>query len=120
MADLNGTWLGTYWQRSQPTRFEATIIHAGNTLSGNILDHNYLGEARCSGTVTGRQINFTKRYFMSSPDPITYIGTISEDENYIKGTWNIGFIFSGQWEARRSGENLSIQATTRQVIEVSN
>jgi hypothetical protein len=64
MADLSGTWLGTYWQRSQPTRFEATIIQAGNTLSGNILDDNYLGEARFSGTVVGRQVKFTKHYLV--------------------------------------------------------
>jgi hypothetical protein len=119
MADLSGTWLGTYWQRSQPTRFEATIIQAGNTLSGNILDDNYLGEARFSGTVVGRQVKFTKHYLVSSPDPVIYSGTISEDENYIQGQWNIGWLFSGQWEARRSGENLVINIETRQTVDVS-
>jgi hypothetical protein len=119
MADLNGTWLGTYWQRNNPTRFEASIIQAGNTLSGNILDDNYLGEARFSGTVTGRQINFIKRYLMSSSEPITYMGTISEDEDYIQGYWNIGLIFSGEWEARRSGDNLVIRQEIRQTVDIS-
>jgi hypothetical protein len=34
MADLSGTWLGTYWQQGDPTRFEVTFIQSGNTLSG--------------------------------------------------------------------------------------
>ncbi len=119
MADLSGTWLGTYWQRNQPTRFEATFIQAGNTLSGNILDDHDLGEARLSGTIAGRQINFTKCYLMSSPDPVTYTGTISEDENYIQGRWNIGLMFSGSWEAHRSGENLIIHVENRQTVDIS-
>ena len=58
MANLSGTWLGTYWQQTNPTRFEATFIQGGNTLSGNILDGNYLGEATLSGKVIGHKINF--------------------------------------------------------------
>lgn len=54
MANLSGTWLGTYWQQANPTRFEATFIESSNTLSGNILDDNYLGEAKLSGEVIGR------------------------------------------------------------------
>jgi hypothetical protein len=119
MANLSGTWLGTYWQRNQPTRFEATMIQAGNTLSGNILDDNYLGEARFSGTVVGRQVQFTKRYLVSSPDPVLYTGTISEDENSIQGQWNISGIFSGQWEAHRSGDNLVINLDIRQTVDIS-
>ncbi len=119
MADLSGTWLGTYWQSGQPIRFEATIIQAGNTLSGHILDDNYLGEARFSGTVMGRKIDFTKRYLISTPEPVNYTGSVSEDENYIQGKWNIGFIYSGAWEAHRSGENLILNIETRQTIDAS-
>jgi hypothetical protein len=50
---------------------------------------------------------------------VIYSGTISEDENYIQGQWNIGWLFSGQWEARRSGENLVINIETRQTVDVS-
>lgn len=119
MADLSGTWLGTYWQAGVPTRFEATLIQSGNTLSGRILDDSYLGEAQLSGEVIGRRISFNKRYFTTSPDPINYTGTISEDEDYMQGQWKIQRWGSGAWEARRSGEALTAQLATRQSKQVS-
>ncbi|MEB3277727.1 MAG: hypothetical protein VKK42_02245 [Lyngbya sp.] len=118
MADLSGTWLGTYWQQGEPTRFEATFVQSGNTLSGSILDDSDLGEARLSGTVTGRNVSFTKRYLMTSPQSINYVGTISEEENYIQGTWNIDTRFSGPWEAHRSGENLVAELESRKSEQV--
>ena len=66
IANLSGTWLGTYWQQANPTRFEVTFVQSGNTLSGNILDDNYLGEATLSGEVIGRKISFAKRYLIGS------------------------------------------------------
>ncbi|MGK7919795.1 MAG: hypothetical protein AB4080_07280 [Trichodesmium sp.] len=106
MANLTGTWLGTYWQQGNPTRFEATLIQSGNTLSGNILDDNYLGEARLSGEVIGRNISFTKSYLTTSQYVINYVGTISEDENFMQGEWRINRFNSGIWEAHRSNEDL--------------
>lgn len=106
MANLSGTWLGTYWQQGNPTRFEATLIQGSNTLSGNILDDNYLGEARLSGEVIGRKISFTKCYITSSQYMINYVGTISEDENFMEGEWRINRFNSGIWEAHRSNEDL--------------
>ncbi|BAY62421.1 hypothetical protein NIES22_24950 [Calothrix brevissima NIES-22] len=113
MADLNGTWLGTYWQQGVPSRFEAVFVQSGNALSGSILDDNYLGEAQISGEVNGRSISFTKRYLITSPAPIKYIGTLSENEDYIQGQWNIGPRHYGPWEARRSGEDLMAELKTR-------
>lgn len=119
MADLSGSWLGTYWQAGTPTRFEATLIQSGNALSGSVLDDNYLGEAQLSGEVIGRSVSFTKCYFTTSPTPISYIGTVSEDEDYIQGQWNIGKWDSGRWEARRSGEALIANLSTRVTKQVS-
>ncbi|MDF5734584.1 MULTISPECIES: hypothetical protein [unclassified Nostoc] len=113
MADINGNWLGTYWQDEMPNRFEAAFVQSGNTLSGSILDDNYLGEATVSGEVIGRSISFTKRYLVTSPASVTYIGIVSENEDYMQGKWNIGFQYSGLWEARRSGENLIVDLQTR-------
>ena len=107
MADISGSWLGTYWQRDNPTRFEASLVQGGNTVSGNVLDDNELGEASIAGEVVGRVIRFTKRYLASS-FAIEYTGQITEDEQAMAGTWLIEGIDSGQWEARRSGENLSV------------
>jgi len=106
MADLSGTWLGTYWQNGTPTRFEATLVQGGNTLSGRILDDSYLGEAQVAGDVAGRSVSFTKRYLTTSPTAIQYSGTVSENEEVMSGTWSIDTYHSGRWEARRSGDNL--------------
>ena len=112
MVDLSGAWLGTYWQRKQPVRFEMTLIQGGNTLSGRILDNNHLGEASLVGQVSGRSVNFTKTYLISSRHSVSYAGTISEDGNKIEGRWKISFI-SGKWEALRNDENLSLGKATR-------
>ncbi len=109
MTDLSGNWLGTYWQQGVPTRFEVTFIQSGNSLAGNILDEGYLGEAQISGAVMGRGVSFTKQYLTTSPDTVSYTGTVSEDENYIQGQWQISRLSSGTWEAHRQGDNLSLE-----------
>ena len=118
MADVNGTWLGTYWQHGNPTRFEVVLVQSGNSLSGRVLDDSYLGEAKLSGEVVGRDISFTKRYFTSSSDAVEYVGTISEDEDYIQGQWNISSLDYGPWEARRSGESLSLEVGNKKEKKV--
>lgn len=111
--DISGSWLGTYWQNDSPTRFEATLVVGDSSLSGSILDDNLLGEARISGEVVGRSIQFTKRYLTSSPTPIDYSGTISEDGNSMSGRWRIGQKHSGQWEAHRSNQDLMAELRNR-------
>ena len=107
MADLSGMWLGTYWQRDTPTRFEATLVQGGNVLSGSILDSGYLGEAQLSGTVVGRQVQFVKRYLGRGQSPVDYTGTVSEDGDHITGQWHIAGFDAGPWEAHRSDDDLS-------------
>lgn len=111
--NISGTWLGTYWQKETPTRFESTFTQGGNILSGSILDDGYLGEAQVTGEVIGRSVWFTKRYLISSPAPIDYSGTLSEDANFISGTWKIGKAFSGTWEAHRSQNDLMADLKNR-------
>ncbi|WP_424102292.1 hypothetical protein [Moorena producens] len=113
MADLTGTWLGTYWQGGVPTRFEATLVQSKNTITGNSLDDGYLGEAQLTGEVIGRRIQFTKRYLSSSSTPIQYIGTLAESEDFINGQWIIDKYNTGPWEARRSGNDLLADLNTR-------
>lgn len=105
-ADINGLWLGTYWQESTPTRFEATFVQGGNSLTGRIMDDSNLGEAQIDGEVIGRSIRFTKRYLTNSHQVITYSGTLSEDADSIQGKWVIDRVHSGTWEAHRSGNDL--------------
>ena len=108
MAQLSGIWLGTYWQSQVPSRFEMSLIQGGNALRGNILDDNYLGEASLVGEVVGRKINFTKNYLCGSGHSVYYIGTVSEDGNFMQGQWQIDLFNSGTWEARRNDENLTL------------
>lgn len=113
MADVNGMWLGTYWQSGTPTRFEATLIQGGTHLSGSILDDNYLGEAQINGEIVGRSIRFTKRYLTTSPQTVTYTGTLSEDANSMQGKWNIDLFHSGTWEAHRNSQDLMTDLKNR-------
>ena len=117
MTDLSVTWLGTYWQQKQPVRFSKTLVQGGNTISGNILDNNELGEASLAGTVTGRSISEPKKYLLGSRHAVKYSGTVSEDENTIQGKWQI-LIFKGAWEAQRIDENLSLEQTSQTVEKI--
>jgi hypothetical protein len=112
MSDVSGAWLGTYWQEGLPTRFEATLVQGGNTLSGSILDDGSLGEAQISGEVIGRSIQFAKRYLTGSHALVRYSGTLSEDANFMQGTWNVG-AFVGTWEAYRNDNDLMADLTNR-------
>lgn len=111
--DINGTWLGTYWQNGTPTRFEVTFIQSGNALSGSVLDDNYLGEAQISGELVGRRIQFVKRYLTTSPYAVEYAGTLSEEANSMYGSWKIGRVSSGKWEAHRSTQDLMADLKNR-------
>ena len=116
MANVSGSWLGTYWQNANPTRFEVTFVQAGNTISGNILDDSpLLGEAQATGEIMGRAIRFTKRYLTTSIYPITYSGLIAEDENSMQGSWTIQGLESGNWEAHRSGDDLVAELQKRRL-----
>ena len=118
MADLSGVWLGTYWQRKQPVRFEMTLVQGGNSLSGRVLDDNDLGSALLAGKVSGRSVNFTKTYITASRHSVEYTGTLSEDGKRMKGQWRISWFSGGTWEAQRSDEELSLKQITRRVEKV--
>lgn len=113
VTDLSGTWLGTYWQQGLPTRFEATFVQRGNTLNGNILDDSFLGEAQVGGKVIGRSIRFTKRYLATLQTLVIYTGTLSENEDFMQGQWQISYFDSGSWEAHRGGADLMESLQTR-------
>jgi hypothetical protein len=119
MANLTGTWLGTYWQDDMPTRFEMSIAQGGNALSGNILDDGDLGEATITGKAIGRNIQFSKRYISIPQGKILYQGLLSEDENLMQGEWILKMSSlaygemtdSGRWEATRNENDLSNELT---------
>lgn len=107
MAELTGPWLGSYWQNSAPTRFEATFVQARNSLSGRIIDDSPLGEAQVQGQVTGHNVSFSKKYFNNPGYTIRYTGIVSEDGNHISGQWRLSAKLTGPWEAHRNDNDLS-------------
>ncbi len=105
---IGGGWLGTYSyggsQNSRPpTRFEATFAAPDREghFMGTILDDGKLGEAHVSGMQQGRSVSFTKAYIGSSPHPVLYEGTLSEDGKFLNGTWRINARAHGVWDAHR-------------------
>lgn len=114
MAEVSGAWLGTYWQGDSQTRFEITFVQAGNTITGRVLDDGPLGEAQLSGSVTGRRIEFSKRYVtQGGAAAIAYTGTIDENETFMAGTWSIRGDGSGRWEAHRNSDDLMADLKAR-------
>lgn len=112
MTNINGSWLGTYWQWGTPTRFELTLVQGGNTLTGNILDDSNLGEANVIGEIIGRKITFTKKY-LNSRHTVNYTGIVSETEDFMTGEWTISNFDSGKWEAHKNNNELDLNAQLR-------
>lgn len=117
MANISGSWLGTYWQLGQPTRFELTLVQGGNTLSGNILDDSPLGEASVSGEMIGRKINFTKSYF-NARYQVHYQGILAETEDFMSGQWIISNFNSGTWEAIKQDDQLDLNKELRRYQKI--
>jgi hypothetical protein len=117
MANISGSWLGTYWQFGQPTRFELTLVQGGNVLSGNILDDSHLGEADVNGEIIGRKINFTKSYF-NARHQVYYQGILAETEDFISGKWIISNFNSGTWEAIKKDDELDLNQELRRYQKI--
>jgi hypothetical protein len=119
MANLTGTWLGTYWQDDMPTRFEMVIAQGGNVLSGNILEDDSQREATMTGEAIGRNVQFSKRYISIFQGNILYQGLLSENENLMQGEWTLKMSSpaygemtnSGRWEVIRSENDLANELT---------
>jgi hypothetical protein len=111
MTDISGTWLGTYWEQGEPTRFEMTLVQGAQQITGNILDDGALGEAQVVGTLMGRRIQFSKRYLTAHTHTIEYAGTLLDD--FMQGTWMFIGDAGGQWEARRQGDPLMAELQAR-------
>lgn len=91
-------------------------MQQGSHISGHVLDDGRLGEAIAQGDVIGREIRFVKRYLGASCHSVDYIGTIAEDGNTMGGQWRIDDFAEGEWEAHRTGENLTLVLQLSRVV----
>src|SRR5262249_56414046 len=81
-----------------------------------------LCESFLTGTFSPPVVHFTKTYVNSSPFPIEYEGTVSDDSQSIKGTWHINageFSSRGSWRAHRKDDTTkkSQKEKQKKVIE---
>ena len=117
--DISGAWLGTYMYSGvmahmAPVRFEAVfVLEAVGGFSGQITDAEVPGEADVLGRQENGRVQFVKTYRRSGRGytlPILYKGTLSEDGQYLRGSWCLERRFlglslgraEGTWGARRS------------------
>jgi hypothetical protein len=107
---LTGVWQGTY---SYPlglgsVSFVATLIEAGNWLTGTTHEPGHWGLGRGAnvtlyasllGSRHGGTVTFVKTYEGSNPNyqTVQYEGTLSGDGTEIEGRWIISRIWSGKF-----------------------
>jgi hypothetical protein len=111
---LTGVWQGIYtYPRGGPTvPFTATLIEAGQSLSGSVHEPCLLlGSpsetlfATLAGTRQGSAVSFVKTYDGSNPNyrTVAYDGTVNGDATEIEGRWRIPGGWSGKFLMTRSG-----------------
>lgn len=113
---LTGVWQGIYdypARRGPTTPFTATLIEAGESLSGSVHEQCLMyGSpsqtlfATLLGTRHGSAVRFVKTYDGSNPayTAVVYEGTVNGDATEIEGRWTVPRSWSGKFLMTRSGE----------------
>jgi hypothetical protein len=112
---LTGVWQGIYsYPQGGPTvPFTATLIEAGNSLSGSVHEPcvmfgnpNEILFATLLGTRCDNAVSFVKSYDGSNPSysSVNYEGSVSGDANEIEGVWRVPGNWSGKFLMIRSGD----------------
>jgi hypothetical protein len=98
--NISGLWMGSFAYpggHGPTTPFLARIEDRDGTLSGTIIEPNYMGrssdslEAILSGSRHGSAVDFTKAYDGASDaaHAVDYVGRLSGDGNSITGVWSL-------------------------------
>jgi hypothetical protein len=113
---LTGVWQGIYDYPAGggPTvPFTATLIEAGQSLSGSVHEPCLMQDARdetlfatLAGSRHGSAVRFVKTYDGSNPNygTVVYEGIVNGDATEIEGRWRIPRSWSGKFLMIRSGE----------------
>jgi hypothetical protein len=124
---LTGVWHGlyTYPGRLGSVSFVATLIEAGNSISGTTYEPRTVGNgpngtlyATLSGNRGGATVSFVKTYDGAGPeyqDAVDYEGTLNADATEIEGRWTIKGDWSGKFLMIRSSR--APEAVDRKVSE---
>jgi hypothetical protein len=97
---LAGDWQGGYISSdgADVNTFNVKLAQAGGAISGTIYEVNAFGDtsralfltSTFNGTVSGRQVRFTKTYDGSggASHSVTYSGTLEANNRRVRGTYN--------------------------------
>ena len=106
--DISGVWKGE-WFRSDGDEIGTlvtTLVQSGNTLSGDMIiistTFKYTRDTDVIGSVEGNDVIFGIA-IATDEDTVTidYEGTITEDGNYMEGTYNMSTGYTGTWTATK-------------------
>ena len=116
---IQGSWNGWYGYSGKrlPTQFDIEFVfHDPSNFTGRILDNGPMGEAMAPGGQMGQNVAFTKTYvdplMKGTSGKVFYSGWVSDDGNYMSGTWKLGSYLTGPWEAYRNMPNAYVQSGT--------
>ncbi len=110
-GNLSGLWSGSYVYPGElkPVPFNVELRDHDGRLSGEVSEpappYMAVGEAHAmlTGGRSGSNVSFTKVYDSLEHflDPVTYVGTLDDEECEIAGTWSISPGFSGSFVMTR-------------------
>ena len=128
MTDLSGRWDGSYAYPAtlKPVPFSAELRDHQGRLSGEIFEPapDYLPPGELAALVTGERsgsgVRFTKVYDLLDHfrDPVSYHGTLDEEECEIAGKWSISPGWSGTFVMTRQKEaEAEVEEEAEEVVE---
>jgi hypothetical protein len=116
---IQGSWSGWYGYSGKrlPTQFDIDFMfNDPSNFMGRIFDNGPMGEAMAPGAQMGQNVTFTKTYvdplMKAYAAKVYYTGWVSDDGNYMHGTWKLGRYTTGPWEAYRAAPNQYVPVGT--------
>jgi len=117
-GSIEGSWNGWYGYSAKrlPTQFDVDFVFSDPiNFTGRICDNGPMGDAVAPGSQVGQVVAFQKSYIQplieASSGKVYYTGQVSDDGNYMSGTWKLG-ILTGPWEMYRNTPNAYVPTNT--------
>jgi Arc/MetJ family transcription regulator len=118
-VDISGVWNGE-WHRSDGGEIGtlvATIVQSENALSGDMtitsITFDYSRDTTIMGSVEGSDVLFGIAIATDGETvTIDYTGTVSDDGDFMEGTYTISTGYTGSWTAVRGTATITPTTTT--------